>query len=66
MSIGCSTNGHVDALELNIQLDTKADRLVKESGWCISLDTPQMDMWMHTDTVVNHFGCSADGHADAQ
>ena len=23
-----------------------------------------MDIWMHTDTVVNHYGCSADGHAE--
>ena len=62
----CSTNGPVDAFELNIQLDTEADGLAKEPGWCVSLDAPQMDMSMHMDTVVNHFGCSADRHADAQ
>ena len=65
-SVECSTNGPEDALELNIQLYTKEDGLAKEPGWCISLDAPQMDMWMHMDTVVNHFGCSADGHADTQ
>ena len=25
-----------------------------------------MDMWMHMDTVIDHFGCSADRHANAQ
>ena len=44
--------GPVDAPELNIQLDTKEDRLAKEPGWCVSLDAPKMDMWMHTDTVI--------------
>ena len=42
----------MDALELNIQMDTEADGLAKEPGWCVSLDAPQMDMWMHMETVV--------------
>ena len=46
--------------------DTKADGLAEVPGWSVGMDILQMDLCMHMDTVVSHYGCSADRHADAQ
>ena len=51
-SNGCPTNRPVDALELYIQMDPKADGCAEEPGWCVSMDALQEDKWPHWDLVT--------------
>ena len=47
----------------NIQMDTKADGLAEEPGWCLLWMPNRWTLLMHTDTVdwmMYQYGCSTD------